>query len=562
MRATSRKAAPPLGLAMVVAAVLAAVPGRPGMAQTFSLTAPAGFAESEHPWRASEGAEAFRFPNSPGQPGQDRTDRAGPPSGMMRFGQGGADAGEGESPYRYHWRGLIWQTVEFNLAENSWRIPSDYIMRDLLAHKPFWHDWLASNRQWNMGRWSDGDNFLVDDVGHPMQGAVSAFLEIQNSPSDARLEWGDPGYARSRFKGFLWATVFSTHEKISPAGEAGVGNDGGFTYGNQCHYTCTSASFGPGTTDTKYTNNTGWTDFIITPTVGMLWVLAEDTLDKQVSDRLTAAFPEKLWPRFVRGGLNPSRSFANLLRWRNPWYRDFQHSVAMPDRVHFFPSDEKKAWAQVPRVQIAPYLSSLSIATNTAGCFNCPESTRSWGLEETTRIRGWLGFDSDVSYHANASPLPSDRAGGNLLFAVFGLSATKEWQNYAAHLGLRPGLVRYSRAYEWSPESFVIDTYPARVSTAPLNAVGPGVVDANGLANQPKLGDINHFVWSVSLSGDYKLTRRLAIRAGIDENLVRYRTDHVDPPGIGVPPYLSWLSKENFINRGSHAFQLGPVFSF
>ena len=31
---------------------------------------------------------------------------------------------------------------------------------------------------------------------------------------------------------------------------------------------------------------------------------------------------------------------------------------------------------------------------------------------------------------------------------------------------------------------------------------------------------------------------------------------------IGKPPYLSWLSKEQYINRGNFTMQLGPVFSF
>lgn len=474
-------------------------------------------------------------------------------------------AEEDDNATHYQWRGLIWQSIEFDIAENSFRIPSDYVMRDLLAHKPFWHDFLASDKQWNMGRFSDGDDFLVDDIGHPIQGAVSAYIEMQNSPTDSRIEWGDPGYVKSRFKGFLWATVFSTHEKISPAGEAGVGNDGGFTYGNQCHYICTSATFGPGTTDTKYTNNTGWTDFVITPTVGMLWVLAEDVLDKKVSDRLTERYPDKPWVKFVRGGLNPSRSFANMLRWREPWYRDFQHSLPEKPRVRFFPGDEEEQWQAMPAFQLAPYVSGFSIASNTATCFNCRRMASGAGVQATAHIRGWLGFDSAVSYHSNASPLPSDRAGGNLLTAVFGLSATKQWQYYAVHLALRPGLVRYDNAYLTSPQTFVINTYPQGVGTTQTTPPGntqPGVIDANGLPNEPKLGDINHFVWNVHLSGDYKLTRRLAIRTGIDENLVRYRTDKVNAPGIGQAPYLSWLSKENFINRGNYEVQIGPVFSF
>ncbi len=465
----------------------------------------------------------------------------------------------------YSWRGLIWQTIEFDAAEHSFRANQDYLLRDLIAHKPFWHDYIASVHQWNMGRFSDGDDFLVDDVGHPMQGAVSAFLEIQNSPTDSRIQWGEPGYARSRFKGFLWATVFSTQQKVSPAGEAGVGNDGGYTYGNQCHYQCTSANFGPGTGDTKYTNNTGWTDLVITPTVGMLWVVAEDVLDKEVSDRLRERYPGKLWPKIVRGGLSPARSFANLLRWRNPWYRDFEHAEPVPDRVYFFSADDWDASHRVPSLEVAPYLSRFAIATNTASCFNCRQTVTGSGVQATAHIRGWLSFDSVVSYHAGASPLPSDRAGGDMLFAAFGLSATREWRYYAAHIAVRPGLLRFNRAYLTSPRPVVITTVPPGIGTEgadPASREGPGVVDANGTAEQPKLGDITHFVWNVGVSGDYKITSHLGIRAGLDENVVRYRTDKVNTPGIGVPPYLSWLSKQNFINRSSYSIKIGPVFSF
>ncbi|RRA47767.1 hypothetical protein D1Y84_05145 [Acidipila sp. EB88] len=469
------------------------------------------------------------------------------------------------SPGPYQWRGLIWQTVEFNIVENAFRTSSDDVMRDLLGHKPFWHDYVASMRQWNMRRFSDGDDFLVDDIGHPIQGAVSAYIEIQNSPSDARLEWGDPGYTMSRFKGLLWATVFSTHEKIGPTGEAGIGNDGGFTYGNQCFYHCTSATFGPGTIDTKYTNNTGWTDFVITPVVGMVWVVGEDVLDKKISDRLSEAYPDKLWPKIVRGSLSPSRSFANMLRWRVPWYRDFQESPAPADRVHFFRSDEAVEATRIPRFSIAPFARNVSIATNSADCFNCRHNVIGGGVEGSVKLRDWLAFDSIVSYHPGASPLPSDRAGGDMVVAAFGLSATREWEQYAVHLAIRPGLVHFTNAYLASPVTFVVPVTPYNIGTtpaAPATIPEPGVIDANGTPNQPPLGGVTHFAWDVGLSGDYKLAHGVAIRLGVDEDVVRYRTDKVDPPALGAPPYFSWLSKENFINRGNYTVQVGPVFSF
>jgi hypothetical protein len=149
--------------------------------------------------------------------------------------------------------------------------------------------------------------------------------------------------------------------------------------------------------------------------------------------------------------------------------------------------------------------------------------------------------------------------------AVFGFSATKQWRYNAAHVALRPGLVRFSNAYLTSPKTVFVTTYPPGIATSggtSNDAPGPGVIDANGTARRPELGPINHFVWNVNLSYDYKITKHLGLRFGLDENIVRYRTNKEDAPGIGTPPYLSWLSKQNFINRGNYSVQVGPVFSF
>ncbi len=469
---------------------------------------------------------------------------------------------EPDTADRYHWRGFIWQNIEFNVAENGFRLGWDPVMRDDIAHKPFWHDYRASINQFNMRRWNDGDTFIVNYVGHSMHGAVAADIAIQNSPRFSRLEWGDPGYAKSRMIGILWATAFSTASEISPAGEAGVGNEGGFTYGVSCQYHCNASNFKPGD---HYTNNTGWVDFVVTPTAGAIWVITEDLLDKYVNGPLVAAHPGKFWPKAVRSGLNPSRSFANWLRWQPSWYRDRDHPIDTPDRVSWFPSDEVEAWRKLPDLQIAPFFSNFSIATNSASCFNCRTFNSGAGIELTKHMRGWLSFDSAVSYHPGASPLPSDRAGGNMLFAVFGLSATRQWQYNAVHFAIRPGLVHFDRAYLTSPRPVTVTTYPQGIATHGGDAdsvPGPGVVDANGTPDQPQLGGITHFAWDFTLSTDWRLTPHLGFRFGLDDAIVRYRTDKVDAPGLGTPPYLSWLSKQNFINRSNVTLQAGPVFSF
>jgi hypothetical protein len=70
---------------------------------------------------------------------------------------------------KYHWKGLLAQSMEFSLMENGFRLATDDTMRFQLAHKPFWHDYVAFIKQYNMGPWHDGESFLVNYVGHPLQ---------------------------------------------------------------------------------------------------------------------------------------------------------------------------------------------------------------------------------------------------------------------------------------------------------------------------------------------------------------------------------------------------------
>jgi hypothetical protein len=466
---------------------------------------------------------------------------------------------EGEP--RYHWKGLLIQSFEFNAVENTFRILSDDTLRSLTANKPFWHDYAASMKQFNMGRWNDGDNFLVNYVGHPMQGAVTAYIEIQNSPTQSRLRWNETGYWNSRWKAFLWSTLFSTHSEISPLGEAGLGNEGGYTYDVKCILHCNDTTDKP---SSKSTNNTGWVDFIVTPTAGMLWVFAEDFLDKDISDRIADhAAPNSPYPKIVRGALNPAHTFANLMRGHKPWYRDYNYPMeAFGPGIHFtkleaatgdYDESEQRPW---PRFQIAPFFRRYATTVTTADCTYCRRTVTGGGAQISTHLWRWLYADAEVSRYPGASPYPSDRAGGDLVTGFFGFRGGVNTPNYALNLSLRPGFLQFKDAYLTSPN----DDNP-----------------------NPEKGTITHFAWNIMLAADYKLSRNVAIRVGIEETLVRYRhacydasgigtpyplkwlvqgTECSETPGIGTPPYLTWLSHEDFVNRGSWGYQIGPIFSF
>jgi hypothetical protein len=432
------------------------------------------------------------------------------------------DTGAGEP---YHWRGLIAQSLFFNVIENGFRSASDDQIRVLLANKPFWHDYAASMRHFNMRRWNDGDDFLVNYVGHPMQGAVSGFIEVQNDPVGRQQEMSATrAYWKSRFKAFLWATVYSTHSEISPLGEAGIGNEGGWTYPIHCHTICSE----PGTYK-KYTNNTGWVDFTITPTVGTLWLLAEDTLDRFVSDRVQGGNTSRILPKILRGGLNPSRTMANALRFKAPWYRDFQHSPELEASygVHVLPSDESIAAAKdFRRFAVMPYFLGMPFGTAAHPCAVCMQNPGA-GIEADIALARWIAISFAVSKQPDVVSKGAT-TGGSTVSTGLGLRLIHDRPNNTLSLAVRPGIV----------------TEHATVSS--------------GISNDPEPSQMT----TVMISNDYKFSRFVAWRSSIGTTLVRYRNPTRTAAGFGKPPYLSFLSHDSYTNKATCTLEMGPVFHF
>ena len=444
--------------------------------------------------------------------------------------QPAADLDDGDFRVKegYHWNGLIAQSLFFSLIENSVRVASDDQIRTLLATKPFWHDYVASMKQFNMRRWNDGDDFLVNYVGHPMQGAVSEFIEIQNDPAGRELEIGAThAYWMSRFKSFLWATAYSTYSEISPLGEAGIGNEGGWTYPIDCE----THSGGSGNC-TKYTNNTGWVDFIVTPTVGSLWMLAEDTLDRFVSNRVQGGNRSRILPKILRGGLNPSRTMANALRLKAPWYRDFQHG-SDPERsygVHFLRSDESMRAAELfHRFGVMPYFISMPLGTAAHPCTLCFQNP-GVGVEADVALTRWMAVSFAVSKQQAVMEKQS-AANGSTVSTSLGVRLIHDRPNNTLSLAVRPGVVS-----ERATLSSSFDT---------IHQIYSG----------PSESRDNHAATTIMFSNDYKLSRLVALRSSFGATTAA-------SSDIGTPPKLSWLSHDTFTNTPNWTCEIGPLFHF
>jgi hypothetical protein len=454
--------------------------------------------------------------------------------------RGAVYAGKGRPAEHYHWSGLMWQSLAFNGVEFTYRLSTDAFMRHLIADGPYWHNYAESMKQWNMRRWNDGDSFLVDYIGHPMQGAVSGFIEIQNSPRQKYLRIsGSREYWRSKGYALMWATVFSTQQKIGPMGEAALGSAGGYTYPLHCPYPC--KNYTPGVT--KYTNNTGWTDFITTPTIGTLWTVMEDFLDRRVSDPIENRYPGRLAPKILRGAINPTRTMANAFRGKNPWYRDYKHipegALALPP----LPREESLAktgesardeWSRY-RFELFPHLNVISLPVNTATCTHCRQMLYGPGMGFSAGLNRYVDFDADIASHSDASPLPSDRAGGSIFMGSFGFRSGLVWQRFAVRAAIRPGFVSYDKAYLSSPKK----------NEPP-----------------PDIGRITHFMTALAISGDARISPRLGFRFVLANDPVRYREAGELPPGVGKEPYFNWLSHQSFLTNENWSYQTGMVVRF
>ncbi len=199
------------------------------------------------------------------------------------------------------WKPLLAQSITFLWIEHGFRFLTEPGTREELRG-PFFKDWYNSVRKTR--GWRDGDPFIVNYVGHPMQGSVTNYIFVHNDPKYIRQEMGfNKAYFKSRLRAMLFSTVYSTQFELGPLSEASLGNVG-------LHPSQTSR------------HPSALVDLVVTPTLGTVWTMTEDALDRFVIKRLESHVENRVVRLLVRGFLNPSRSFANVLRGRYPWNRD------------------------------------------------------------------------------------------------------------------------------------------------------------------------------------------------------------------------------------------------
>ena len=218
---------------------------------------------------------------------------------------------------RVHWGPLLGQAGEFLAVQTVGNIAKDHGIRYSLTHLEsagdFVDRWFTSVDRYRYSRWSDDAPFLDHYVGHPFMGGITNAIWIQNDPLGKTLELHDKGYWKSRLRATAFTCFYDVQWKLGPVSEASIGNAGYYTYLEPTLHV--------------YTNDTGLAPIITTPVGGFLWTLAEDSLDHYAVKKLDAKTQNPLL-LFSMSFLTPARGFANLLRFKAPWYRDTRHVAA------------------------------------------------------------------------------------------------------------------------------------------------------------------------------------------------------------------------------------------
>jgi hypothetical protein len=80
--------------------------------------------------------------------------------------------------HKFQLKKALWQSFEFLMVQHAFRVADDPSLRYSLAHGRLFHDWFASYKGYDLKRWSDGDDFIVNDIGHPLQGAVASRIYL------------------------------------------------------------------------------------------------------------------------------------------------------------------------------------------------------------------------------------------------------------------------------------------------------------------------------------------------------------------------------------------------
>lgn len=432
------------------------------------------------------------------------------------------------NPEKIQWKSMFVQQLSMVTFEHAWRAAFDPGMRSLIAHKPLWHDYGTSMTAYNMNYWSDGDSFIVNDVGHPLEGGAYGRVFLQNDPRSFVQIGLHNGYWTSRLQALAWMTAWSTQFEIGPLSETTFGNQGGYYYSIGCgiiKWCLTNPPYSANATKHTglggVTNNTGWTDFVITPLVGLGWILGEDTIDRFIVTPI-AREHRIFGGRVLRSALEPTRSFAALFAGKFPWMLPAPENNFV---VHTKPKPPKVSEPienSVGRYALGTQYTNITLPVLKDGSNKATnENLSGAGFTFDYNFNRNFAIDSSVNF------LPGQAGTQPMMQGLFGMKLGARWNRWGLFAKVRPGFIYYENAW------------PGLGGTAPTS--------------------LTRFAWDLGGVAEIYTHRNGTIRVDAGTTLVRYLADYPDPH---MSELGTVLSNQYYTNKGSLQFSTAYVYRF
>jgi hypothetical protein len=211
--------------------------------------------------------------------------------------------GNSASKQRFQWKTALAEAFLATAIPHVVRVTSEADTQSELGG-PFWKDYFHSLE--NFHGYGDGDAFYTTYFLHPMEGSLAGYIEQQNDPAYRNVQFGmSQDYWISRMRALAFAAAYSVQWTAGPISEASIGN--------VQHYA-----------------PPGLNDIIVTPILGMAWMVGEDAMDRYILRWIEARSHNFLIIALARSTMTPTRAYANVLRFKKPWFRDTRPLVLHP----------------------------------------------------------------------------------------------------------------------------------------------------------------------------------------------------------------------------------------
>jgi hypothetical protein len=163
---------------------------------------------------------------------------------------------------------------------------------------PFLKEWLQSAKPiFADPHWDDEGSFSINYIGHAMSGASYGMIQRQNNGRAWNASFGSSEYWGNMPLSMFVSFVASLQFEIGPISEASLGNVG------------------------MNPVKQGYVDIVVTPALGMAWMIGQDAFDKYVMTKIESKITSEPWRATIRIISDLPRTMANLVAGKAPWYR-------------------------------------------------------------------------------------------------------------------------------------------------------------------------------------------------------------------------------------------------